>query len=100
MEAHHTGHTSHHDNRRASPRMRTLKHATIILAGGYSTFECIIRNISATGAMLEMAAPPIGVPGQFNLSTRTQHPFHPCTVRWRAERALGVSFDDVALATH
>lgn len=83
-------------NRRASPRARTLRRATIILKGGNSTFDCVVRNMSATGAMLQVG--PLGIPIHFELAIDTVPPHHLCTVRWRAENAIGVSFDDVAQA--
>jgi hypothetical protein len=92
MEAH-VGHSSGQTNRRRAERHRTLKHARIVLDNRMSTFDCIIRNISNTGAMLEISA-PIGVPGHFELAIGTSVHGPTCTVRWRTDHAIGVSFDD------
>jgi hypothetical protein len=73
--------------------MRTLKKATIILRGGYSVYDCIIRNLSDTGAMLQVS--PLGIPNHFDLKFDAPVPSHPCSVRWRTDSAMGVSFDDV-----
>ena len=83
-------------NRRAARRMRTLKKATIIIQGGYSVFDCVIRNLSDTGALLQVGG--LGIPSHFTLKYDAPVPTHPCTVRWRTENAMGVSFDDVQLA--
>ena len=80
-------------NRRRAERHRTLKHARVILSNRMSTFDCIIRNISTTGAMLELPA-PIGIPNHFELALGTEKRGPPCTVRWRSDHAIGVSFDD------
>ena len=93
MEAH-VQESTEHDNRRAARRMRTLKKATIILKGGYSVYDCIVRNLSDTGAMLQVGG--LGIPSHFVLTLDATVPRHECTVRWRAENAIGVSFDDVA----
>ena len=72
--------------------MRTLKKATIVLKGGYSVFDCVVRNLSETGAMLQVGG--LGIPSHFELVLDAAVPRHPCTVRWRTENAIGVSFDD------
>jgi hypothetical protein len=95
MEAHiHSGANDAAANRRVARRMRTLKKATIILSGGYSVYDCVVRNLSDTGAMLQVA--PLGIPSHFELQFDAAVPRHICTVRWRTENAMGVSFDDVA----
>ena len=38
--------------RRVAPRIRTLKRGKVIFNDRFSTFDCIVRNISATGALL------------------------------------------------
>lgn len=38
--------------RRVAPRTRTLKRAKILFNNRFSTYDCIVRNISATGALL------------------------------------------------
>ncbi len=83
-------------NRRVARRVRTLKKATIILRGGYSVYDCIVRNLSDTGALLQVE--PLGIPNHFDLVLDAAVPRHTCTVRWRAETAMGVSFDDVDAA--
>jgi hypothetical protein len=87
-----------YDNRRAAQRRRTLKKATIILSGGYSVYDCIVRNVSDTGAMLQVSS--LGIPSHFELAMDALVSRHPCTVRWRSEDAIGVSFDDVRPLTH
>jgi PilZ domain len=93
MEAH-AGGSADMENRRAARRNRTLKRATIIFNGGYSAFDCTVRNLSDTGAMLQVAS--LGIPTHFELRMDAATPHRPCTVRWRTESAIGVSFDEVA----
>lgn len=81
------------DNRRTFRRMRTLKKGTIVLNGGYSVYDCVVRNLSEGGAMLQIAG--LGIPSHFELTMDAAVPRRACTVRWRSDGALGVSFDDV-----
>ena len=80
-------------DKRASRRVRTLKGGRIILHGGYSVFACTVRNLSDTGAMLQLGE-TTGVPTHFDLEIEPGRPPRKCTVRWRSQTALGVSFDD------
>ncbi len=81
------------DNRRRARRMRVFKGAQIIVGSGYSVFDCLVRNLSETGAMLALSD-PFGVPSHFDLTMDAAKARRPCTVRWRSGSALGVSFDD------
>jgi hypothetical protein len=83
------------ENRRASPRVRTLKKGSIVLQHGSSVYDCIVRNLSETGAMLQVGG--FNIPSHFELRV-DKIPHHECTVRWRAQNSIGVSFDDVKLA--
>ena len=82
-----------YENRRSFRRMRTLKKGRIVFSGGYSVFDCLVRNISNGGAMLQVGG--LGIPSHFELIMDATVPRHPCTVRWRSQDAVGVSFDDV-----
>ena len=52
------------DERRTKTRRRVLKAATIEFGG--AAFSCTLRNVSDTGAALEVTS-PIGIPEQFTL---------------------------------
>jgi hypothetical protein len=82
------------DNRRLAPRVRTFKSGRIVIGKGISVFDCMIRNLSETGAMLALPN-PFGIPAHFDLMLNAAKPRRPCTVRWRTDAAIGVSFDDV-----
>jgi hypothetical protein len=81
------------ENRRRAQRVRTFKGGRIILNRGYSVFDCLVRNLSETGAMLVLSD-PFGVPSHFDLEMDAAKARRPCTVRWRTDTAVGVSFDD------
>lgn len=92
MQAHMRPDDSHTD-RRTERRMRTLKGGLIVFNGGYSSYECTIKNLSDTGALLKLGA-IAGVPNHFDLEIDHAHPRIKCTVRWREGNFIGVSFDE------
>jgi hypothetical protein len=78
------------DNNRAAPRHRVLKAGSIEFNGG--VIDCTVRNISETGAALEVAT-PLGVPDTFWLLIPGDHARRHCRVAWRRDRRIGVAFD-------
>lgn len=75
---------------RQSQRKRTFLGAKIVLNGGASVIDCLVRDLSEGGARLALDGAPT-VPAQFDLSLADGRSFH-CTVQWRTMNALGVSF--------
>lgn len=76
------------ENRRAA-RQRIFKAATIVFgAGGIS---CTVRNISETGANLEVAN-PLGIPHACGLLIDGEKVTRDCVVVWYAERRVGIRF--------
>jgi PilZ domain len=75
---------------RQSPRLRTLKGGSIIfgLAAG---INCVIRNMSKTGACLEVES-PVGVPDAFTLLIKPEILKRACHVAWRSAKRIGVRF--------
>lgn len=79
------------EEKRSVPRLRSLKAARIILAGGHSTFDCMVKNLTGKGARLVMES-TIAVPDTFALRFE-DGTMHGCAVRWRKVSELGVSFE-------
>lgn len=77
------------ENHRAALRQRVLKSGSIEFHGG--VIDCVIRNISETGAALEVAS-PLGIPETFNLVISGDHSSRPCKVAWRKDKRIGVAF--------
>jgi hypothetical protein len=64
--------------RRRAPRRKVLKRAQIVTLDKMSTIDCIVRNVSSTGARI--AAPSLrDIPDRFYLRTPGQH-LVPCRV--------------------
>ena len=74
---------------RGDLRSRTLKGASISFAGG--AIDCTVRNISASGAALDVAS-PLGIPEEFVLVVPADKLRQLCRVVWRKEKRIGVVF--------
>ncbi len=76
--------------KRANPRVRTLKGGSIIF-GAAAKVDCVVRNLSETGACLEVAS-PVGIPDDFTLQIKPEPTKRNCHVAWRSANRIGVSF--------
>jgi len=74
---------------RIQSRLRTLKSGKIVFNDRRSVVDCTIRNLSRTGACLQMPT-TAGIPEHFELLlegvSRT------CAIAWRSGSRMGVSF--------
>jgi hypothetical protein len=84
-----TGELRNLENNRAALRQRVFKAGTIEFSG--STIDCVVRNISETGAALEVAS-PVGIPAEFNLLISGNIAKRPCRVVWVRDKRIGVAF--------
>ena len=75
---------------RTAPRHRVLK-AGLIEFGGV-TIDCTVRNVSETGAALEVVS-PFYIPDRFTLIVRSDQLKRACHIVWRKEKRMGVTFD-------
>jgi PilZ domain len=76
-------------DRRISPRRRILRGGLTGWHNGDSS-ECIVHNISETGAHLQIRGP---VPKTFNLVVDGDHVSRSCCVVWRNANRIGVKFE-------
>jgi PilZ domain len=77
------------EDRRARPRQRVFKAGTIEFDG--SGVDCTIRNMSATGAALDVVS-PVGIPHEITLNVVSRHERQNCRIVWRKEKRIGVIF--------
>jgi hypothetical protein len=80
-------------DKRSSMRRRMLKAGRITFNGRGSTIDCLLRNISATGALLKVTT-PLGIPDQFDLVLVESEQSFPCRVVRRGPQEIGVIFDN------
>jgi hypothetical protein len=75
---------------RIAPRRRVLKAGSIQFAGG--AIDCTVRNVSETGAALEVVT-PLFIPDRFTLAVPTDQLNRPCRIVWRKPGRIGVTFE-------
>jgi hypothetical protein len=74
---------------RRAPRYFVLKAGTIVF--GRNVIDCVVRNLSTSGAALE-APNQTGIPPRFILVIPRVGLRLACRVRWRKEHRVGVEF--------
>jgi hypothetical protein len=79
------------DEHRLAPRRRLLKCGKISFSNG-AVIDCTIRNLSDSGAALEVAT-PVGIPERFMLVVEAEHRQLPSRVVWRKHTRIGVHFE-------
>ena len=78
------------DEHRIARRHKKLKAGTIEFGG--DAIDCTIRNISASGAALDVVT-PLFIPDRFTLCVPTENLKKRCHIIWRKEKRIGVAFD-------
>jgi hypothetical protein len=78
--------------RRTNLRRRTLLTGKIIFNQRSSVINCVVRNLSDTGACLEVPD-TLGIPDTFKLKVEPNGACSDCRVAWRLAKRVGVVFD-------
>ena len=76
--------------KRKTQRSRTFKGGSIIF-GVAAAIDCTIRNLSETGAALDVDS-PVGIPEVFTLLIKPEFVKRNCRVMWRSAKRIGVEF--------
>jgi hypothetical protein len=79
------------DEHRIAQRHRLLKGGTIAFNGA-AGISCTVRNMSETGAALDVIS-PVGIPEKFTLVMDGSELSKPCHIVWRKEKRIGIAFD-------
>ena len=77
-------------DKRTTVRQRTLKKGRIVFNDSRSTIECVVRNLSAGGAKLDVTS-SVGIPDDFDL-LMADGTTKRCRVAWRKLTQIGVSY--------
>lgn len=80
------------DNRRGTPRKDAFQVARLVAEAGADAVECLVWDVSETGAQVEVAT-EIVVPDRFTLQVTAYEPPRRCRVVRREGRRLGVHFE-------
>jgi hypothetical protein len=78
---------------------RDARHLRIALprGSGGSAMSCMVRNISAEGAAIDVENPAF-VPSRFRLVMANNSRIHECRVAWTQRNRIGLSFVDNGIA--
>jgi hypothetical protein len=76
--------------RRAAPRHKVLKGATIAFDG--NGVACTVRNLSSNGAAVDLAS-RVSLPPSFMLVIEKDQFIRRCHPVWNNDRRFGVAFD-------
>jgi hypothetical protein len=79
-------------NRRAHPRQRTMLPGRVLFDHGRTSIECVIRNLSAGGARLQIS-PAVMVPSRFELLDGKSGQRRMVRQVWRAGDLMGVAYE-------
>ena len=84
-------------DKRISPRLRSFLKGRVLFNGGQRSLDCLIRDMSSTGARLELSA-SVTVPDRFDLYL--PHRDETCRVhlQWRRGGQIGIAFDQAESA--
>ena len=77
-------------DRRTAPRHKVLKGGTVVF--DRNDVPCTVRNLSSTGAALELAS-SISLPPSFTLVIKGDQSIRHCRRVWNREKRIGVAFD-------
>jgi len=78
---------------RSTPRVRSVLKAEIRYNDGMMSVPCVVRDISETGARLDLSG-DVALPDRFDLFIEKRHRTRRALVKRRHGRDVGVAFDD------
>jgi hypothetical protein len=87
------------EEKRKTPRRRTLKEGKIVFVDALCLMDCTIRDMSDGGAKLLISS-TIGIPHSFQLYEKSSGKLYPATVAWRQRNVIGVKFDGPPTSIH
>lgn len=70
---------------------RTEIHEPAYVSSGGSVMSCVVRNISAEGAAIDIEN-PVFVPQRFRLVLARDSSVHECQIAWIQQKRIGVTF--------
>jgi len=84
-------------DKRASDRIRSFLRAQIIFNNRMTTIDCIVKNISSTGARVALSD-TLAVPTEFDIYIPQRGRSHHARLVWRDKDSIGIDFIDVPQA--
>jgi hypothetical protein len=81
-------------NKRVSDRVKTFLRAQIVFNNRMTTIDCIVKNISATGARVALNE-SLAVPAEFEIYIPQRGCTRHARLVWRDKDSMGIDFLDV-----
>jgi hypothetical protein len=78
---------------RGAERSRSLLKAKIIFNNRMTTVDCVVKNISATGAKIAVSS-ALSIPNEFDLEIPMRGRTFKAQMRWRDTEGIGVEFTE------
>ncbi len=86
---------THNDNnaseRRFAQRVRAFKKAQLIVDGHGGVYDAIMRNLSRTGALIDLPG-TVFIPKTFTMRLTEDDLSRECEIIWRRDGLIGVAF--------
>jgi hypothetical protein len=79
------------NDRRREQRIRTLEFGKIVFGRQLSSVDCIVRDLSAGGACLQVDSTD-SLPQEFFLKIPVENLKRLCRIAWKAKDRVGVAF--------
>ncbi|GGD91872.1 hypothetical protein GCM10011390_08250 [Aureimonas endophytica] len=79
--------------RRIAPRTKVLKRAQVLFNNNFSVFDCVVRNISSTGALLTIDE-AAHLPKEFGVRIGDDRTIRPARLVYRRGTFAGIRFLD------
>jgi len=81
------------EEKRVRPRRRVLKDGRVLLPGSRVTYDCVVRDVSESGARFRLQIDSIKLPAEFELVFVAEGIAHPSVLKWQRRREAGVAFN-------
>ena len=85
------------EEKRKYPRTEINEQAYV--SSGGSVMSCMVRNISAEGAAIDVENPAF-VPARFRLVMANDSTVHECRIAWIQQKRIGVTFVAARQGSH
>jgi hypothetical protein len=85
------------EEKRKYPRTEINEPAYV--SSGGSVMSCVVRNISAEGAAIDIENPAF-VPPRFRLVLANDSSVHECRIAWIQQKRIGVTFAAMPQGVH
>ncbi len=83
------------NERRTDLRQKSFLRGLVYFENCPSALDCLIRDISQTGARLKFSSAPMGG-DTLTLTIPLKNQSHRARVQWRSQDEIGIAFTDVA----